>query len=133
MATNLKLSIVARNAKLAALSTLANTGYIRVYDGSQPASPETAVSSQVKLVELRFNSTAFAAPSGGSMTANAIVKATIITSGTAAWFRVLQSDGTTVLWDGSVGTSASDLISNSVALSSGADFTISSLTYADPQ
>src|SRR5215217_7735730 len=114
MALNLKTSITARNAALDAIGPLANTGYIRIYDGTQAATPETAIGAQVLLAELRFNATAFPAASGGVLTANAITSDTSNNAtGTASWYRALKSDGTTVLWDGSVGTSSADMILNS--------------------
>jgi hypothetical protein len=128
----MKTSIVARNAELDALAALANSGYIRIYDGTQPATPETSTSDTL-LAELRFASTAFGSASGGIITANAITDdSDINASGTAAWFRVLKSDGTTVLWDGTVGTSGADMILATVALVQHAVLQITSLTYTLP-
>ncbi len=67
----MKTSIVARNAELDALAALANSGYISIYSGSQPATPETAASGTL-LAELRFNATAFGAAASGAITAGAI-------------------------------------------------------------
>ena len=90
MALNTQLSNEAVNAEGDALGALLNNGYLRIYDGSQPATANTAVSSQVLLAELRFNATAFAATSGGVMTANAITaESSANASGTASWFRAL--------------------------------------------
>lgn len=134
MANNLKTSITSRNAALNALAPLANTGYLRIYDGSQPATPETAITSQNLLSTLRMNATAFGAAAAGVITANAITQdSSIAATGTAAWFRLFESDGTTVLWDGSVGTATADLILNSVALQIGAILQVSSLAYTLPQ
>jgi len=60
MANNLKTSIVSRNAELDALAALANSGKLRIYDGSQPATPETAAGATL-LAELTMNATAFGA------------------------------------------------------------------------
>jgi len=134
MANNLKTSIVSRNAELDALAVLANSGKLRIYDGSQPATPETAISGQNLLAELTMNATAFGAASGGVITAGAITSDTAAdATGTASWYRLLKSDGTTVLWDGSVGTSGSDLNMNSVAIQINAQVSISSFTYTLPQ
>lgn len=128
----MKTSIAARNAALNALGALANNGYIRLYTGSQPATPETAASGTL-LAELRFNATAFGAAASGVITANAITAdASANASGDAGYYRALGSDGTTVLWDGTVGTSGADLNLNSIAISSGASVSISSLTYTLP-
>lgn len=134
MANNLKTSIVSRNAELDALAALANSGPIRIYDGSQPSTPETAVSTQTLLATCTFGATAFGSASSGVITANAITQDSAIdATGTAAWFRVLKSDGTTVLWDGSVGTSSADMILATVSLVANAILQISSLTYTLPQ
>lgn len=138
MANTPKTSVVARNAALDALCALANTGYLRIYDSTggtgQPATPETAVGSQVLLAELRFGATAFAAASGGVATANAITSDSAANAtGTATWFRVLKSDGTTVLFDGSVGTSGCDMNFATVSFVLNAVISESSLTYTLPQ
>lgn len=128
----MKTSIAARNAELDALAALANSGYLRIYTGAQPATPETAASGTL-LAELRFGVTAFAAAADGAIAANAITAdSSADNTGTAGWFRVLKSDGTTALWDGSVGTSGSDLNLNSTAIQSGANVSISALTYTLP-
>lgn len=133
MANNLKTSIVSRNAELDALTALATSGYLRIYDGTQAATPETAIGAQVLLAELRLHATAFGAAAAGVITAGAITSdASANATGTASWFRVLKSDGTTVLFDGSVGTATADLILNSVAISSGIAVSISALTYTLP-
>jgi hypothetical protein len=128
----MKTSIAARNAALDALGALANSGYIRIYSGSQPATPETAASGTL-LAELRFNATAFGAAASGVLTANAITSdATADATNTAGYYRALKSDGTTALWDGSVSTSGADLNLNSTAIQSGASVSISALTYTLP-
>ena len=131
MATNLKVAIAAANTALNALAALANNGYIDVYATAQPSTPETAPGGTA-LATLQFGSTAFAAPSGGVLTANAIAAVTIANSGTALWFRVTQSDHSTPLWDGDVGTSAADMIIAATALVAGAQMAVSSLTFTLP-
>jgi hypothetical protein len=130
MANNPKLSNTGANAAADAVVDLADTGYLRIYDGTQAADADTAVGAQVLLAELRFGATAFGASALGVATANAITTDTSANAtGTATWFRVLKSDGSTVLWDGSVGTATSDLILDSVAIQAGADVSVSALTY----
>lgn len=107
-----------------------NNGYLRIYDGAQPTDADTAVGAQVLLAELRWNATAFGAAVNGVATANAITAdSSANATGTAAWFRALESDGTTVVFDGSVGTSGANLNLNSVAISSGAAVSVSAYTY----
>lgn len=134
MALNLKLSNAAVNAEVDALTALAANGYIRIYDGAQPANADTAVTTQTLLAELRLNATAFGAAVAGVATANAITSDSAANAtGTAAWFRVLKSDSSTVLWDGTVGTGTHDLVFATVAFVAGAIISISSLTFTLPK
>lgn len=129
MANNLKYSAVLKNARLDQITTkVGASGLLRIYDGAQPASPDTAVTTQTKLAELTCNAAAFAgAASGGVLTANAISNATAVASGTAAWFRLCKSDGTAVA-DGTVGTSGSDLVIDNTSIASGQTVSCTSLT-----
>jgi hypothetical protein len=130
----IKLSNTARSAAADAVVDLADGGYIRIYDGAQAANPNTAIGSQVLLAELTFGTPAFGAASNGVATANAITQdASANANGTATWFRVLQSNGTTVLWDGTVSTSGADLNLNSTSIVSGGTVDITSMTYTQPE
>lgn len=129
MANNLKYSASLKNARLDQITSRVGTsGLLRLYDGVQPASPDSAVTTQTKLAELTCNATAFAAAaSGGVLTANAIANVNAIASGTASWFRLTNSGGTAVI-DGTVGTSGSDLIIDNTSINSGQQVSVSSLT-----
>jgi hypothetical protein len=129
----MKTAIATRNAQLDALTALLPNGYLRIYSGAQPATPETAVSGTL-LAELRFGATPFAAATGGTATANAITSdASADATGTAGYFRALKSDGTTAVYDGSVGTSASDLNLATTSIVAAATVSISSLVITLPQ
>lgn len=129
----IQTSIVARNAELDALAPLADLGYIRIYTGAIPATPETAVSGTL-LAELRFGATAFGAAAAGVITANAITQdLSADNTGVAGTYRALKSDGTTPLWDGTVSTSGADLNLNSTSINAGVAVSISSLTVTLPQ
>ena len=128
MANNLKYSTVLKNARLDQItSKVGASGLLRIYDGSQPASPDTAITSQTKLAELTCNATFAPSASGGVLTANAISNANALASGTAAWFRLCKSDGTAVV-DGTVGTSGTDLIIDNTSINSGQTVSVTSLT-----
>ena len=131
MASNLKVAIAVANTALTAIAPSANNGYVDVYATSQPANPETSPGGTA-LATLQFGATAFPAPSGGVLTANAIAAVTIANSGTALWFRVTQSDHVTPLWDGNVGTAATDMVIAATALQAGAQLNVSSLTFTLP-
>lgn len=130
MANNLKLSSTAVNAEADALSDLLDNGYLRIYDGTQPANANTAISTQVLLAELRFNATAAPAASGGVLTMSSITQdSSANATGTATWFRALKSDGSTVVFDGSVSTSGADLNLGSTSITSGASVAVTSMTF----
>jgi len=130
MANNLKISTTAVNAQADALSDLLDNGYLRIYDGTQPANANTAITSQVLLAELRFNATAAPAASGGVLTMSSIAQdSSANNTGTATWFRALKSNGSTVVFDGSVGTASCDLNLGSTSITSGASVAVTSMTY----
>lgn len=131
MANNPHFSDTAANAAANAIGPLLNTGYLRLYDGTQPANANTAVSTQNKLAELRLNSTFSPTAVAGVLTANAISDDTSAdATGTATWFRALKSDGTTIIMDGSVlaSPSTADLVMNSVAIQANADVAVTGFT-----
>lgn len=72
MAKNTQLSNATVNGQADYLSDQLDNGYLRIYDGSQPANADTAIGAQVLLAELRFNATAAPAASAGVLTFNAI-------------------------------------------------------------
>jgi hypothetical protein len=109
MALNTQLADTTVNAQATTLSTLCNSGVIRVYDGTQPATADTAITTQVLGVTLTFNATAFGAPSSGLLTANAITSGTAVAGITPTWARILKSDGTTVIMDVSAGATGANL------------------------
>jgi hypothetical protein len=97
-----------RDAMLDAITTRAGNGaLLRIYDGSRPA---TGGSATTLLAELTCGSPFAGAAVNGVLTANAITQdASANATGTATWFRIVQSDGSTFVLDGNVGTSGSDL------------------------
>lgn len=129
MATNPKFSNLTVNGEADFIGVAADSGYVRIYDGTQPADADTAVTTQTLLAELRFGADAFPAAVAGLLTANAITSdASANATGTASWARILKSDGTSTLFDGTVGTAAANVVINSTAISVGAVVSCSSLT-----
>ena len=137
MALNPFFSDAATKAAVDAMTALCNSGTLKIYTGTQPTDANTAVGAQVLLGTLTFGSTAFAASVASGSAGSKVVTATAnsITddssadaTGTAAWFRVLKSDGTTIVFDGSVGTSGCDLNLATTAIVAGADLAVTSLT-----
>jgi hypothetical protein len=130
MANNPQLTNAAASAAADATLALLNAGgagYLRIYDGTQAATADTAVGAQVLLAELRFSATAFAAASNGAATANAITAdASANATGTASWFRALAGNGTTAVFDGTVGTSGCDL---NLSIVTAATVSVTAMTY----
>ena len=132
MALNAKISNAAANAAANAVVDLLNAGKIQIYDGAQPATPDTAVSDQTLLAELTLGNPAFGDAALGVATAEAITgDAAANATGTAAWFRVLTS-ADAAIFDGSVGTSGCNLNLNSVAIQAGAAVSVTAFTYTQP-
>lgn len=131
MANNPKFSNAAVNAEADAVARLLDNGYLRIYDGSQAATADTAIGAQVLLAELRFNATSAGAAVAGVLTFNSFTSdASANATGTASWFRALKSDGTTGVMDGTVGTSGADATINSTAISSGAQVDCTAMTFS---
>lgn len=129
MSLNPKVAVASRNLALNAVLDQLNNGFLRIYDGTQPADADTAITTQVLLAQLTFGATAWAAASAGSKTANAITAAVAAATGTATWYRLVNSDGTTVVADGSVGTATSNLVLNTVSIVTSADVSVTSFVY----
>jgi hypothetical protein len=142
MASNLFLADNAAQAGCDAVAALCNSGTIKIYDGTQAADANTAVGAQTLLATLTFGATAFgsSAATGSTPTRKATATANTITgdtsadaTGTATWFRILKSNGTTVVMDGSVGTSGCDLNLATTSLVAGVDVEITSFTLSQPE
>lgn len=128
MPSNLKYSNGTRNAQQNGLISYAGSGcIIRIYDGAQPANANTAITTQTLLVSLPIAGT-FGTDSNGTITIGSVTSASAVATGTASFFRIVKSDGTTVVMDGSVGTSNADMILNTTAIANTQTVAISSGT-----
>jgi len=129
MPSNLKYKASLKNARLDRITTdIGSSGLLRIYSGTQPASPDASLSGNTLLAELALSSTFAAGAASGVLTANSITAdSSADNTGTAAWFTLTTSGGTRQV-DGSVGTSGSDLNLNTTSIVSGAQVSVSSLT-----
>lgn len=125
-----QLSDTVRNARLDAIEVAVGTApTLEIRTGAQPANCAAADSGSV-LATLTLPSDWMAAASGGSKAKSGTWQDTSAdASGTAAHFRI-KAAGTCHL-QGSVGTSAADLICDSVSFTAGQSFTISAFTLQD--
>lgn len=129
MALSTRLAVAARNAAADAISALiGSSGFLDIYDGTQPTNPDTALGAQVLLAHLPLSADAFGDASSGVSTANAIADDTSAdATGTATWFSLTTSGGTRII-DGSVGTSGANLNLNTTSIVSGATVSVTALT-----
>jgi hypothetical protein len=128
MPTNLKYSNGTRNAQQNGLITYAGSGSkINIYSGAQPANANTAISGQTLLVTLTVSGS-FGSDSNGTFTLSTVTNGTAVATGTASFFRITQSDNTTVVMDGSVATSDADLVLNNTSIATGQVVSISAGT-----
>jgi len=128
MALNSEYSHTASNAMVNALAALCNGGTINVYSGTQPANANTALSGNTLLVTLTFGSTAFANAVNGVANANAITSGTAVATGTASFARIIKSDLTTVVMDGTVGTASCNVNLSTVSIVNGGVVQLTSMT-----
>lgn len=124
-------NVTLRNAMLDAITSRAGASAIlRIYSGTRPA---TAGAETTILAQLTCNASAFApASSSGVLTLNAITsQPSAAATGTATWFRIYASNGTTHVLDGSVSTQAAgtgDLQLDSTSIVTGGTVAITSAT-----
>lgn len=118
MANNPQFYDATVEAGVNAVTALLNSGFIKIYTGSQPAL-NGAVTGTL-LVTLTFGATAFAGSTAAAgtvtATANAITSGTAGNTGTAGYHALVASNGTTVVATGSVGTSGADLNLNTLSI-----------------
>lgn len=119
-----------RNAMLDEITARAGANaLLRIYSGSRPATGGTATTL---LAQLTCGSTFAPAASGGVLTLNAITQdSSADATGTASWFRIVKSDGSTHVLDGNVGTSGSDLNLTTTSIVAGQPVSISSFTITE--
>lgn len=126
----LSYSTTLRNATVDAITTAAGaSALLRIYNGTPPANVGTALSGNTLLAELTCNSTFAPSASSGVLTLNSITSdSSADATGTASFFRIYKSDGTTAVLQGTVGTSGEDLNLNTTSIVSGAQVAVTSFT-----
>lgn len=132
MANNLQLSTSVRNARLDAIETTIGTSAIlKILTGTQPSNCATADSGTV-LATLSLPSDWMASASSGSKEKSGTWQdSSADNTGTAGYFRIYNSGGTTCHIQGTVGTSGTDMTVDNTSFVSGQSFTINSFTLTD--
>lgn len=131
----MKISNAARSAAADAIVGLINAGAsagtLAIRTGSPPTNVADADSGTL-LATLTMSDPAFGAAANGVATASAIASDTNVdASGTAAHFRIKDSNALTVL-QGTVGTSGANINFDSVTFVAGGTCAITSLTITVP-
>jgi len=132
---NFRIATATQNALANGVTTLLDAGgsaaHLKFYNDPQPASANTAISTQTLLATLTFSSTAFGGASGGVITANGITGANAVATGTCTWARALDSNNN-VIFDCDVALSVATITLNAINFVSGGPVAISSFTITMP-
>jgi len=132
MAKNTQLTNYSVGIEADAFAVLFNTGFMDILDGTQPATGDTAITTQNVLAAVGFNATAFAAAANGVITANPMTACSAANlTGNAKWARCYKSDHTTKLMDITVDVTgnAPNVVLNSIAIQANAQVSITSFVH----
>jgi len=132
----IQLNVASRNARLDTIESTAGTSCsMRIYTGAQPADCATANSGTI-LADFNLPTDWMAAAAAGAKAKSGTwQEASAEGDGTAAHFRVYNSqatkDGTTCFIQGSVGQGSGDLSLDNTSIVTGQQITINSFTLTD--
>lgn len=127
-----QLSVAVRNARLDQIETTVGTAPIlTIRSGAAPADCATANSGTVLATLTLPSDWMNAAASGQKTKLGTWQDASADNTGTAAHFRIHDSTGTTCHMQGTVGTSGTDMIVDSVSFTATQSFTITAFTLTD--
>lgn len=127
---SLVYSTRAINAKADALGSLLDGGWLVLYGGTQPSSPNTPT-EQEELIRVRFGRPAFSAADDGIVLAHPMTSQAATGEGKATWCRAYQANGKTVVFDGSVGTRDATVTLRSVNVSKGIVLAVTSVALTE--
>lgn len=135
MAAILRIADAARNAQLNGIRDLidagAGPGLLRIYDGSQPADADDAVTTQNLLAELPLSDPCAPDAAAGVLTFSAITQQNALDTGMASWARVVDSDDNPIM-DCNVGTNDETCVLNTTSIVAGGPVQIVSMTLSAP-
>lgn len=134
----LRINTSVRDAMVNAVKALIDAGSgaakIRIYTGSQPATVATAASGTL-LADIPFADPSFGATATGSAAADVtpVLTATASNSGTAGWFRILDSDNNALI-DGAITATGGggELTLATTSVTSGLAVSVTALTLTQP-
>lgn len=113
-------------------TALGNAGTIKIYSGTQPATADTGIGGSTLLATFTLGSPGFGGAVSGVITlAGTPLTVAASATGTAGWFRMATSGGSTIL-DGSVSTSGAQINLNTTSITNGVNVSITSGTITMP-
>lgn len=126
-------SAAVANAQLDAFETVVGTSArLKIFSGTIPANCAAADGAGTVLADITCPADwAAAAASRSKVLSGSWLDASANATGTAAFFRFYASDGTTCHGQGSVGTSGTIMVVDSVAFVAGQGFTVLAFTLND--
>jgi len=131
MTTTVSVASATRNAQADALARHLDSGSIKIYSGSVPATADTALSGNTLLASLPLQPTSAPAASSGTLTfdTTGLSDSDIDASGVASFYRSYRTDGTTVVTQGLVGTSGFSMTLADINLIATGTVTVTSFTH----
>lgn len=127
-----KLNTAMRNRQADSLGDDFNSGTLKIYTGSQPASADDAASGTL-LVTINLPADAFAAAASGAAAKSGTWSGVAGATGTAGWFRLANSAGTRHV-DGAVTATGGggEIELDSTSITSSQTVTINSFSITQP-
>lgn len=117
-----------RNMIVDAITAIMGSATLRIYSGSQPATAGTAATGTL-LVEIPLQGFNAAATGVATLYTGTPIQGIAVATGTAGWARL--TDGTHNI-DGTVGTSGTDFLINTVSVVNGGTVTLTNCTITQP-
>lgn len=110
-----------------------SAGTIKIYDGTQPANADTAITTQTLLATLTFSDPSKSTVASRVLTFDAITDESSATAGTASWARIADSSGNTQFDCDVTATGGGGTIElNTTTIASGSTVSITSFTITLP-
>lgn len=127
----IQLGVAARNARLDAIETAVGTApKLQIRSGAAPADCATAASGTL-LAEITLPSDWMSAAASGQKAKSGTWQVNGVANGTAGHFRLYDSAGSVCHMQGTVATSAADLIVDNTSINSGQQVTVTGFTLTD--
>jgi hypothetical protein len=92
---------IRHNRMVSQITDIGNAALFQAYDGAPTATKGGAITTQNKLYQATLGSP-FGTDTNGTTTVTLPADVAALLSGTVAWYRIMKSDGTTFIEDGTI-------------------------------